>query len=470
MNVRALHFDMKGWNPLPEYTRGFLPILAGFGYNALLIEFEDRFPFEAFPAMRHPAGWNKEDFRDLNRCARELGITVIPLLQSVGHLDYFLKYPEHRHLREGDSTYQWRFGAPEVFEAWTTMADELLEVFPDCEYFHIGADEAELHGESHFSEYLHHVESCAGYLRGRNKKTLLWDDVFRNHPREGTENLLDTVIPVVWQYHNVDEKLILPFVRSGAEFWGASAVQNCYNFRGLPKIAEQLDNIDQWAEVNAKYNPSGHIGTIWGKVQCQYPVSPTGFPHSLTGIAYLGKTLLHGKINDRSQFFRELAEDFFGAPGAPLEESVLNFCYEPEKAERALSGLRKAAVRHGDILEIWEVFNAVDVVFSYADFCFNTNAGLLRGYRAGTLPRKITSNFLDGVRILRERVAALGPRLDLVLAPYFHSALVKEYKEERFTALLEENDHWEKIIRLADSLRETPEAKAGSGFPMKTCK
>lgn len=463
MNVRALHFDMKGWNPRPDYTLGFLPVLAGFGYNALLVEFEDRFPYDAFPAMRHPAGWTKEDFRSLNRRARELGIRVIPLLQCAGHLDYFLKYPEYRELRDEGSTYQWKFDTEETFGVWKTMTDELLEVFPDGEYFHVGADEAALRNQSHFTAYYRHVTRCVEYLRAKDRKVLLWDDVFRHHPWEETEALLRSVIPVVWQYREVNEELAAPFVRAGIEFWGASAVQNCYNFRGLPKIAGQFDNIDRWAEVNAKYPSAGHIGTLWGKVQCQYPISPTGLPQSVIGIAYLAKTLSGGKIQDRSLFFRELAADFFGAPGAPLEKMAENLCNEPDKAAPILNELRSKTAQHGEIPEIWEIFNEVDQVFAYADSCFGTNAGLLTGYRAGTIPPKITDNFLDGVRILRERVAELSPRLDSVLSKFFHPSLIQEFREQRFTALLEENDRWETVLRQAqarwnekEQIRENP--------------
>ena len=110
MEIKAIHFDMKSMIPTAEYALTLVDELAEVGINAVLVEFEDKFPFDATRGTHHPCAWTKDEFRAFAKRCKERNIELIPLLQSIGHLDYLLKYPKFRNLRDGGpegSSYQW---------------------------------------------------------------------------------------------------------------------------------------------------------------------------------------------------------------------------------------------------------------------------------------------------------------------------------------------------------------------------
>ena len=333
------------------------------------------------------------------------------------------------------------------------MAEELLEVFPDCTYFHIGADEAEMPGECPrcagkdcFQLYRGRVEACADWVLSHGRKPVMWDDVFRNHDLEIQQSLLEKVIPCVWLYREMNAPLIRKYASLGIEFWGASCIQANYRYRGMGPQEPKQRNVDDWADIQAVTPQlTGHIGTIWGRIQSMSP-QESNLPQSMYMIAYQGETLLHGKIADRSAFNRRFAEQFFGLPQMDMDRIVSGFCNDPDRVKAELEKWLDQPCRNADILRIWHMFNEVDVLYRYIDMCFSSNDALLSRYRQNRVPDKMIRNWRDGVRITEERTAELCGRIDEVLGRYFPSVQLTEYKDERFTSMLEQNRRWGKLL------------------------
>ena len=123
-----------------------------------------------------------EEFRRFAEKCKARNVELIPLLQSVGHLDYLLKYPKFRELRDGGpegSSYQWCLADEASFELWRTMADELLAAFPDTKIFHIGADECRMNvpcprcEANRLDLYVERVARCCRYIQGSFGKKML---------------------------------------------------------------------------------------------------------------------------------------------------------------------------------------------------------------------------------------------------------------------------------------------------------
>ncbi len=460
MKYRVIHFDMKSMIPAAEYALALAGEIAELGYTHILMEFEDKFPFEAFPAVAHPAAWSKEDFRRFNGKCRSLGLSVIPLLQCAGHLDYFLKHDEYKDLRKG-TTYRWCLADGRAFDCWRTMAEEILEVFSDCTFFHIEADEVQLKrpcpkcGEiDRFAQYLEHVERCTDFVISRGRKVLVWDDVFRHHELEPLKALLQKVTPCVWLYRDdVNENIVRKYAELNIPFWGASKIQYNERYRGMGPQKKVRRNVDLWAEMNDKYTISGHIGTIWGRDQCQSPICDT-FLQSMYMIAYLGETLQNGRISDMSAFNRRFAENFFGLPELDISAVTESFMYEPEQVKKELEKWLDKAPKHGDILKTWHMFNEIDLFYSYIDSCFAANNAMLPQYRRRMDPNEQTDNWLDGVRITAERTNELQKAMDEVLPAYFPQIMLDEFKAQRFMAMLEQNARWGEEIAAAKANRK----------------
>ncbi|MCX5662508.1 MAG: hypothetical protein NTW19_22735 [Planctomycetota bacterium] len=97
--IIGVHLDLKGMMFKPSYIPAMLADLAGQGVNALLVEYEDAFPFKSLDIAHDPAtAWSRSTHRRFLALAEEHGIEVIPLQQCLGHLEYVLGWDRYRKL------------------------------------------------------------------------------------------------------------------------------------------------------------------------------------------------------------------------------------------------------------------------------------------------------------------------------------------------------------------------------------
>jgi hexosaminidase len=92
---------MKGGPPRPTYLAQLLPLLRQWGATGLLVEWEDMFPWQGDLALLARQGhWTRQEVADLLAAAHGLGLQVVPLVQTFGHMEFVLKHGKFRHLRE----------------------------------------------------------------------------------------------------------------------------------------------------------------------------------------------------------------------------------------------------------------------------------------------------------------------------------------------------------------------------------
>jgi len=145
LKLRGWHFVAPLRHELP-FAEKLLDWLALMKFNTLVIEVDDRFPYERHPEIAHPQAMTKEQWRRFLAKARQLGFEVIPQVQTFGHFGYVLNKPAYRHLSEQSEPHpRWGFFAycpsnPETYRLVFDLFDEVLEVFQP-KWFHIGHDE-----------------------------------------------------------------------------------------------------------------------------------------------------------------------------------------------------------------------------------------------------------------------------------------------------------------------------------------
>ena len=101
---RLVHFDLKGAPPRISYFKQILPLLKQAGANAILLEYEEMFPFwGSLQSIASPAAYTKDDVKAILQLAKLHDLEVIPLVQTFGHLEFALKLDEFRYLREVDT-------------------------------------------------------------------------------------------------------------------------------------------------------------------------------------------------------------------------------------------------------------------------------------------------------------------------------------------------------------------------------
>ncbi len=211
--LRGLHLMFESVKQLRfEDAMRLLDSAAKHKLNAILMEFGDRFPFEGeHRVVASPGALTASELTELLGHAQDLGIQVIPLLQSLGHLNYLLKHDEYADIREEDEVRAQMCPLNErSFEVWTELAEQVLSFFPDCTLMHIGADETRQLGEcprcaaeaersGKGALYAHHINKVCEWLADRGIAPIIWDDILCAHP-ETMDHLHESAQIMYWDY------------------------------------------------------------------------------------------------------------------------------------------------------------------------------------------------------------------------------------------------------------------------------
>ncbi|MBA4388742.1 MAG: hypothetical protein C0404_12225, partial [Verrucomicrobia bacterium] len=241
--VRALHLDLKGVPPTPGRLVELLRIARLARYNAILVEWEDSFPWTVDERFRSETAYTPSQLKKFFGAAKKLGIEVIPLVQCLGHMETPLSIGHYKSLREipyrSDVMNPLAKGARELVEK---MVDDVLAISPKPKWFHLGGDEAwsfgthpdtkayiAKHGKG--ALYLHHVEPILDKLNARGIRPILWHDMMREWDGAALEKLAKKADLCVWGYQghpfswhkHVNKEMVENFRKHGITMWGGTA-------------------------------------------------------------------------------------------------------------------------------------------------------------------------------------------------------------------------------------------------------
>ena len=317
---RIIHFDLKGAPPTMEYLISLFPMLRRLGATGLLIEWEDMFPF--WGALRSAAARNhytRAQVRRLLAEARRHDLEVIPLVQTFGHLELFLKLREFSHLREVPA--QPAALCPSRNESRRLVekiVDQVMTIHAGAPLLHIGCDEVYHMGVCDLCQrklrddlYLEHVAHVARYVRERHgAKAIIWDDMIRHIPAETLRRygIGELVEPMVWVYAEdvdrfADPQIYITFSEVFPRAWAASAYKGAFGETlTVPPLQRHLENTLNWLRVIRREAPRFREGFA-GLVLCGWQrydhmavlaeLLPAGIPSLVIDLA----TASHGYFN-----------------------------------------------------------------------------------------------------------------------------------------------------------------------------
>lgn len=214
---RGLHLDMKYYMPKAGEIDGWLRGMSALKMNVALFEYEDKFPYEKHPFLRHASALTREELSSILETARRYYIEIIPLIQSLGHLEYCLRHQELENLRElPEIFYQICPSNADAKQFVLDMMDEVMAFHPDSQHFHIGGDESIFLGEcprckevtdssGKVGLYLDHIAPLAQHILKRGKRPWLWDDIVRTQAAQAGALPRETVL-CYWDYGPVREE------------------------------------------------------------------------------------------------------------------------------------------------------------------------------------------------------------------------------------------------------------------------
>lgn len=216
---KIAHLDLKGLQRTSSLLFEHLEMLGAMGYDGLLVEYEDRFPYrEAEFATEPEEVWSVAFHRAFLERAKECGLQVIPLQQTLAHLEYIQRWDRYRDFGivnptsgEPIESTTLHLGKTTAREWMKALVHEMIEAHPDSHYIHLGMDESwslgvyarEL-GVDPLALFLDWLEELCTLCREQGRTPLIWSDMLEDHlapsQLERLKALRDEVVLVVWDY------------------------------------------------------------------------------------------------------------------------------------------------------------------------------------------------------------------------------------------------------------------------------
>ena len=274
--VRGFHLDLKVQTMTPEALKAFARDLSAMGVNAILMEWEATFPFDRHAVISNRHAYTPAEVREFIAYCSRLGLDVIPLQQTFGHVEYILQHDRYAPLREN---FRSEFSQvcpldPASERIFKDIVEEVAAVHPSP-YFHIGCDETFLlglcpkcsayvkeHGKSRL--FVEYVAKMCKAVTELGKRPILWADIITKYP-EAVDLLPKDAILMDWNYgwdikHFGD---IDKLYASGLEIWGAPALRSDPDTHYLITWNTHFDNQRDYIPYCREAGYQGIVMTSW---------------------------------------------------------------------------------------------------------------------------------------------------------------------------------------------------------------
>ena len=291
--VRGVHVDFKFHAPRFDWMMNWLDQLADLKINTLIMEYEDKFPYRQAEGVADRRAWTPAQVQAFGARARALGIEIVPLVQTIGHLEFVLRLEPYRHLRENpENLSQICPCHPESFALIETLLKEVVAAHPGARHLHIGGDETEWLGfcpackrrsdelGGHVALYAEYIGRVCNWALAHGLRPILWDDILRKAPAEVCRLPAGTIL-MYWDYESggtplrpqqdtavgtsfADANVPLPvyaqYRQAGFDVWLAPLYASG---QLVPDIVRSANNCRHLAVEAARYGCEGLVGTQW---------------------------------------------------------------------------------------------------------------------------------------------------------------------------------------------------------------
>lgn len=206
----GIQLDLKGMNFKPSYIPQYMADLAGQKINAILVEYEDVFPFQGYQFTKETSRiWSPATLRMFLRQAKRHGIEIIPLQQCLGHLEYVLAWQKYRRFAENQNYRSTiRVDSPGAVRLVTDLLQQIIAAHPDSRYIHLGMDEAHaLHDAAKrlkrpvLDLFLDHLRVLTPVCEAAGKIPMVWSDMLEDHFRpDAFKEFRNRAVFATWDY------------------------------------------------------------------------------------------------------------------------------------------------------------------------------------------------------------------------------------------------------------------------------
>lgn len=178
--------------------------LALMGFNTAMLYMEDVYEIKNEPYFGYMRGrYSQDELKKLDDYAHQFGIELIPCIQTLAHLEEFLKWSAAAHLK--DTRGILLVGSEATYEFLERMISTVSKPFRSNR-IHIGMDEAEELGRGNYlNQYgykdsiqlmVNHLERVLKIVEKHNLSPMMWSDMFIKFASQSGEHYdLSTEIP-----------------------------------------------------------------------------------------------------------------------------------------------------------------------------------------------------------------------------------------------------------------------------------
>ena len=173
--VKGFHLDLRIQVMTPEALESLAIDLSEMGINTLIMEWEGTYPYEKHAVISNEYSYTREEVKDFIAYCDSLGIKVIPLQQSLGHVEYILRNPRYSNLKEDrkDISQLCPMEAMESKALFKDLFSDLVETH-NSDYIHIGGDESHATASEDFIKFINRTQKI---VEKHGKKVVGWDEI-----------------------------------------------------------------------------------------------------------------------------------------------------------------------------------------------------------------------------------------------------------------------------------------------------
>lgn len=259
------------------------------GINTLIMEWEATYPY----AKQHAIISNRyhytvAEIKTFVAYCSSIGIDVIPLQQSFGHVEYILRNYRYAGLREDQKDYSQinPIKEEEAKALFTDLFKDMISTHTSP-YIHVGGDETYLLGHSEASQekvkklgmarlYGDYIKMICDVVVSLGKRPVLWADIAMKYP-EALKSLPKQTVLVDWNYgwelnRFGDHQKLMSY---GFEIWGAPALRSNPDNYFLTDWNKHFKNIADFIPQAAKLGYKGMVMTSWSTSGVYSPIFET---------------------------------------------------------------------------------------------------------------------------------------------------------------------------------------------------
>ena len=286
----------------PEKVKEFASIIRKMGYDTLMLYTEDTYEVDNQPLFGYMRGrYTKEELKEIDLYCKNIGIELVPCIQTLAHLSCMFKWKEYKSINDCDDILL--IDEEKTYRLIEDMFSSLSQCF-SSKKIHIGMDEAwnvgigrykTLHGDCDRFELINkHLHRVCETAKKYGLQAMLWSDMFCRlasgsngyYNGGGISKILekaalpDNVSLIYWDYYSNDYQRYHDMIKLNQAF-GREVIfaGGAWTWKGFaPDNTMSIENTEAALNACRDCGVNNVFLTAWGDdgAECScYSVLPT---------------------------------------------------------------------------------------------------------------------------------------------------------------------------------------------------